>query len=184
MTRTFFLLLLLLAGGSGRAPAQSSPEDAAKAFSGTLKAGDWPGAARLMHPQALKQLRALFEPFMATTGMEQLGAQLFGLHSNAEFASTPDTVLFAAFLRAMLTKDPDLAKAMRTAEVSPLGHVDAGTDTVLVVSRMVLTVSGVSITQFDVMPFSLDQGKWRGLLKADFTNMAALFQKVAGTRRS
>jgi hypothetical protein len=47
-----------------------------------------------------------------------------------------------------------------------------------------VSVKGMTISQFDVMPFVYDQGRWWGILKADFTNMAAMLQQALGTRKS
>ena len=156
--------------------AGGTPEAAAQAFGQALKANDWAAAARMMHPEALKQLRDLFEPMLSTPGAEGMGAELFGAPSNAELALLPDTVMFANFLENVLNQQPGLSDAMRTAQIDPLGHVQAG-DTALVVSRMAFTVEGMTISQFDVMPFINDGGQWKGLLKADFTNMAAMIKR-------
>jgi hypothetical protein len=160
-----------------QAAGGATPEAAAQAFGNALKANDWAAAARLMHPDALKQLRALFTPMLSIPGAESMGAELFGARSNADLATLPDTVMFASFLRNVLNQQPGLADAMRTSTFTPLGHVKAEGDTVLVVSRMAFTVEGMTVSQFDVMPFILDEGQWRGLLKADFTNMATMIRR-------
>jgi hypothetical protein len=50
---------------------------------------------------------------------------------------------------------------------------------VLVVTRMRLTAAGgVTVIQFDVMPFMRDGPNWKGLLKTDFTNMAAMLKSL------
>jgi len=183
MRRLLWIAALLLVPASFAA-AQATPEEAAAAFGAALKANDWPAAARLMHPQALQQLRGMFEPLIAMPGVEQLGDRLFGAHSQAEFAAIPDTILFASFLRASLSQQPGLTDAMRTAVISPLGHIAAGGDTVLVVSRVAISIDSLTITQFDVMPFVPLDGRWRGLLKADFTNMAKLLERSLNARRS
>jgi hypothetical protein len=164
--------------------AQSTPEAAATLFGAAIRESDWAAAARLMHPSALKQLRQLFEPLIAAPNMEELGAQLFGVHSAAELATVPDTILFATFLLNVMAQQAGLGEALRTATIEPLGHVAQGADTMLVVSRLTLRVEGVSISQFEVMPFVSDRGRWWGLLKADFTNMAALMQKALDRRPS
>lgn len=163
--------------------AQATPEAAATQFGEAVRNNDWAAAARIMHPSALKQLRQLFEPLIAAPNMGDLGVQLFGVHSTAELATTPDTILFATFLRSVMAQQAGLGEALRTATIEPLGHVAQG-DTMLVVSRLTLSVQGVSISQFEVMPFVTDQGRWWGLLKADFTNMAALMQKALDRRPS
>jgi hypothetical protein len=163
---------------------QVDPEGAARVFSHAIKVNDWSAAARAMHPHALKQLRELFQPLVNAPGGDQLLSQLFGVPSAAAFAKMPDTVMFANFLRAAVGQEAGMAEALRTANVTPLGHIQASGDTVLVVSRTTLTVQGVTITQFEVMPFVREGGRWWGLLKADFTNMAALLRRSLGAKAS
>lgn len=184
MLRPLALCALLAYAVPAPGAAQDTPEAAATAFGNALRANDWAATARLMHPTALRQLRTLFEPIVAAEGMEQVGTRLFGTTSAAAFASTPDTVLFAAFLRNVLASQQGFGEALRGATIQPLGHVAQGADTMLVVSRMTLTIEGVTISEFDVMPFVHDQGRWWGILKADFTNMAAMMQRALGARKS
>lgn len=143
-----------------------------------VRRNDWPAAARLMHPDALQQLRNLFQPFLAMPDMGELGPELFGT-PNADLAATPDTVLYARFLGKVMAQLPGMDRALQGATITPLGHVPGGADTVLVVNRMVLTLDGMTISQFDVMPFRYERGKWWALLKSDFTNMAAMLQRAA-----
>lgn len=152
------------------------------AFGEALKANDWSAAARLMHPSALHQLRELFEPLTGAPRAGDIATQLFGVSSAAELATTPDTVLFARFLQTVLSQQAGVAEMFRSASLTPLGHVNQPGDTVFVVSRMTMTVEGITVTSFDVMPFLLYQGAYRGLLKADFTNFAAMLQARLGKR--
>ena len=168
---------LLLAIAAPVATAQSTPEAAANAMGETVSRSDWAAVARAMHPDALRQLRQLFSPFMSRPGMEGAGPQLFDT-PNAEFESVPDTILFARFLSRVMGQLEGSGAALRGARFTALGHVAGGADTVLVVSRMVMTYEGVSITQFDIMPLRFDRGKWWGLLKTDFTNIATMLQNV------
>jgi len=167
-----------------RAHAQGTPEAAAAAYGAAIKANDWPAAARMMHPTALKQLRDLIAPLVASPAGGEMGLQLLGVHSSAELAATPDTVLFATFLRNVMAQQAGLGDALRSATIVPLGHVAGGGDTVFVVSRMTMSVEGVELKTFDVMPFLLLDGQWRGLLKSDFTNMAAMLRRALGTHPS
>ena len=160
--------------------AQETPEAAAEAFGATVRTGDWAGAARLMHPQALKQLHDLFVPLVTSPKAGDLATQLFGVSSPAELASTPDTVLFAHFLGVVMSQQEGLVDALRGSNMVALGHVMASGDTVLVVSRLSMAVEGITISSFDVMPFLLYQGHYRGLLKTDFTNMAEMLKARLG----
>lgn len=160
-----------------QAQAQSTPEAAAEAMGAALSRSDWPAAARAMHPGALRQLRDVFRPLVTAPGMEEVGPQIFDT-PGTEFEAVPDTVLFARFLGKVMGQLEGAGEALRTARFTALGHVTGGADTVLVVSRMVMSVEGVTITQFDVMPMRYEDGRWWGLLKADFTNIAAMLQNA------
>ena len=184
MRCTILIGTLLVCALPDRGAAQDTPEAAAAAFGDAMRANDWATTARLMHPAALHQLKTLFEPIIEAAASEDLDVQVFGVHSSAEYLSTPDTVLFASFLQYVVTRENGIGEAMRTAVITPLGHVAQGPDTMLVVSRITVSVKGMTISQFDVMPFVYDQGRWWGILKADFTNMAAMLQQALGTRKS
>jgi hypothetical protein len=175
-------LVLLALPTAGR--AQTTPEAAAQTYGNAIKANDWAAAARLMHPAALNQLRSLFGPLITSPGGDEIGLQIFGVHSGAEWAAMPDTVLFAMMLRFTMSREAGLAEALQSATIVPLGHVPAGGDTVLVVSRMTFDIGGISLGQFEVMPFLLADGRWWGLLKVDFRNMAAMLQGALGDSES
>jgi hypothetical protein len=180
MLRPLLVLALVLGVSTQPGRAQSTPEQAAQAFGQALRDTNWAGAARLMHPNALRQWRALFGPLVAIPEMEELSTTLFGV-SPQDFETTPDTLLFAAFLKNALAQQEGMTEALGMSQTSPLGHVALG-DTMLVVTRTAVTVEGIPITEFDVMPFIFDQGRWWGLLKSDVTNMAALMQRAIEER--
>src|SRR5438105_1852702 len=106
--RSLVPLIIGLAMASETLAAQATPEAAATAFGTAFAAGDWAGAARLMHPAALRQLRELFSLALTNDKLAQARQQLFGIQSAAEAAATPDTVLFAAFLQNMFKKQPGM----------------------------------------------------------------------------
>ena len=177
MKRVLWLIVAVTVAPVAKAAAQATPEAAATAFGTAFAAGDWAGAARLMHPAALRQLRELFSLALTNDKLGEARQKLFGLQSVAEATATPDTALFAAFLKNLMSRQPGFLEAMKTATITPIGHVQQG-DTVLVVTRIGLKAGGVAMTQFDVMPFLRDGQVWRGALKADFTNMAAMLKSL------
>jgi hypothetical protein len=160
--------------------AQGTPEAAATAFGAAIKGADYAAAARIMHPSALRQLHQLFAPLVTAPKAGDMAKQLFGVESASAFASTPDTVLFARFLQTVMAQQAGVGEALRTAKIEALGHVAGSGDTALVVSRMTMTIQGITLSTFDVMPFTLYEGRYRGLLKADFTNMAAMLRSRLG----
>lgn len=173
--RTFPLLAAAAIIAAVPLQAQSTPEAAAEAFGATIKANDWAGAARLMHPDALHQLRGLLEPLLTEAGTGEVTKQIFGVGSAAELSATPDTILFSSLLKTVMNQQ-GLAAALSTATFKALGHIDQPGDTVLVVSKMTMQVEKLTISTFDVMPFLLYQKQYRGLLKADFTNLVAMLK--------
>src|SRR5256885_2356701 len=100
------IVFALAVAPGARAVAQATPEAAASAFGTAFAAGDWAGAARLMHPAALRQLRDLFSLALTNDKLGQARQQLFGLQSVAEASATPDTALFAAFLKSLTSRQP------------------------------------------------------------------------------
>jgi hypothetical protein len=163
-------------GTAASTASNGTPESAARVFAEALRSGDFAAAARAMHPSALHQFRTLFQPMLSAPKTREAARQMFGM-TLEQLAVAPDTVLFAALLKTMLAQEEGLADAMRSATIEPLGHVARG-DTMLVVTRTTIAVEGVSMTQFDVMPFILDDGQWWGLLKADLTNLAAMMNRA------
>jgi hypothetical protein len=160
--------------------SQTTPEQAASDFAGAIKSGDWSKAAGLMHPNALSQLRTLFEPIVSTPGGQEVAKQIFEINSAAEFKSVPDTLLFARLMKAVSTQQ-GMGDALKNSTITPLGHISQPGDTVFVVSRVGVNVEGLELTTFEVMPFLLYQGQYRALLKADFTNMANMLRKQLGS---
>lgn len=178
--RHALLLCALAVLAPGAAVAQHQPEEAATQFGAALHSEDYAAAARLMHPAALRQLREFFAPMVANAQGAELAKQVFGVESSAAFAAMPDTVLFANFLRTVLNSQPGLGKAMRESKLEILGHVSGQGDTALVVTRTTMSIQGTTLSTFDVMPFAQFEGQYRGLLKADFTNMAAMLKARLG----
>jgi hypothetical protein len=160
--------------------SQKTPEQTAVDFGTAIKSGDWSKAAQIMHPNALSQLRTLFEPIVSTPGGAQVAAQIFQINSAEEFKAAPDTLLFARLMKAVSAQQ-GMGDALRNSTITPLGHIAQAGDTVFVVSRVGLSVEGIDLTTFEVMPFLLYQGQYRALLKADFTNMAKMLRKQLGS---
>lgn len=156
---------------------QPGPEAAAQQYADAIQRGDYAAAARLTHPAALRQLRELFEPLLESEMFDQIGP-LFSLRSPADLKTTADTTLFAALIKNVFTQQAGFGEALRTAKTTILGHVVGGADTTFVITRTELSIEGVKISQFDVMPFARLEGQWRALLKADISNMAAMMRRA------
>ena len=181
--RSFMLALGFLALPAAAACAQRAdeePVEVAARYVAAMKMGDYETMADLVHPEALSQLRNLFEPLLESPAGPALARELLGVASAAQAAELPDEDYFAGLMRFVVSQQPGFDEALRTAEVEMLGHVKEGSDTVHVVYRLDLMVEGISLTQIDVFSMKRFDGTWRGLLKGDLTNMAAALRQAVG----
>jgi len=154
------------------------PESVATQFVGTMRALDWTGMARLMHPSALHQLRELLTVLIQAPSADDLRQQLLGVRSVAAAESLSDTAVFAGLMHATLERDQGLADVMKSARMQVLGHINEGPDTVHVLYRMTLVVDSTPITRMDVASFARSPIGWRGLLKGDVTALAARLRRM------
>jgi len=157
-------------------PDLSTPEKAAMAYMGAMRAGDAMGMARLMHPEALALLRSTLGTVLLTKDAAPFRDQLF---PGRDVAALSDTEFFAGFLRFAMTQDPDLAQIMRTARMSVVGSVPEA-ETVHVLMRLTMTIEGITASKLEVFSAKRDGSRWLGLLSGDFEIMTAALQRAFG----
>jgi hypothetical protein len=157
------------------ATSAETPEQVTEQMIAAMKAKDWAGMARLMHPEALKELRSLFDLVLVSQdpGDAELRQQLFGVASVAEAKALPDTLIFANLMNGVMAEQGGLGDVLATAEVKVLGHVQESVDTVHVVYRMSMSMDEISISMMDVASMTRYGNTWRGMLKGDLRAMAA-----------
>ncbi len=164
------------------APAtRASPEGVTGLYMGALRSGAYDSAAVLMHPDALHQLRTMFEPIVRADSSGEVARQLFGLTTPAGFRELSDTALFARFLRTVMNASPELKQIMGGADVRVIGHVNDGPDSAYVVYRMHVTLGGISVSKVDAAATKRLGSEWRMLLTGDIENMAAGLRARFGT---
>ncbi len=174
------IAVLLLVALTARAPrAQTSqpqtpetPEQVTDRFVTAMRSSDWLGMASLMHQNALKEMHQLLAGVFEAPNAGPIRQQLLGVTTVQQAQALSDTAVFAALMR-MTSQDTDVAQLLKTAKVQVLGHVSEGADTVHVVYRMAMTINGIPITKMDVMSLARSPVGWRGLLKGDFSALAA-----------
>src|SRR5882762_7660604 len=156
------------------APAQTAetPEQVTERFVAAMRAADLQGMASLMHQNALKEMRNLLAGVFEAPNAGPIRQQLLGVTTLEQSRALSDTAVFASLMR-MTMQDADVAELLKSAKVQVLGHVNEGADTVHVVYRMVMTINGIPITKMDVMSLARSPVGWRGLLKGDFSALAA-----------
>jgi hypothetical protein len=157
---------------TAQAQTSETPEQVTDRFITAMRAADWQGMASLMHQNALKEMRQLLAGVFEAPNAGPIRQQLLGVTTLQQAQALSDTAVFAALMR-MTTQDADVAELLKSAKVQVLGHVNEGADTVHVVYRMAMTINGIAITKMDVMSLARSPVGWRGLLKGDFSALAA-----------
>lgn len=154
--------------------AQSdSPRQVAQNMLNAMRTSDWGKAATLMHPDALRQLRALFDPILTLESQEGDGIreQVFGFPSRQSAVTASDSSVFAG-LMTFTSQQGGLAEALSTSRFQYLGSVEEGKDTVHVVGRIHMSIDSIPISQMEVISLMRFGSTWRGMLKGDLVAMA------------
>jgi len=180
MTLSLLAALCLLQAAPSPAPAQAaaatadteSAQQVTMHFIDAMRANDWDGVAKLMHPGALHQLREFFSVLFESPDAEPIRRELLGVSTIAEARAMSDTALFVSLLR-MSTRSPEMSDVFKSAKVQILGQVNEGRDTTHVVYRMQMTLEGTPVTTMDVFSLARSPAGWRGLLKGDMAAVAA-----------
>jgi hypothetical protein len=182
MKGSAFILACFSLTISSPLPAQSeTPEVVAQLYVSAMRQGDWQGMSRLMHPEALRQLRILLGPMLEAPEAEELREAVLGLRTAADARALGDTALFAGFLKAVAGQSPELERVLKGARTEIIGKVSEGADTVHVLMRVTLTVEGIQVSQMDIWTACRYGNTWRGMLKGDMAALAAALKKTVGT---
>jgi len=174
------ILLLPLAGPAEA--QESTPEATASAYMQAVRAGNWAGMAKLMHPEALNQLRTLMQPLFASNAPEadDFRQRFLGVRTAREAAALSDTTVFANFVRSLNEQNPTAAQALQAATIEEIGHVSEGPDVAHVVYRATLDVEGMTISNVNVLTVKRSGDDWRVLLTGDYSALATALRQALG----
>jgi hypothetical protein len=158
-----------------------TPESVTLDYLDAMRRRDWNDIARLTHPDAFGELRALLQPLFESSLPEadDFRQQFLGVRTLGEAQALTDTTVFINFLRFVGERVPALEDESRRAVTEPVGHF-VHADTAYVVYRSTTTMQGMPISTLSV--FSLRQvgDTWRGLLTGDFTALATALRQALG----
>jgi len=174
----FLITAVLLAPPMLPAQTGETPTAVATRFVDAMRVAQWDSMAALMHPEALRHLRELLTPVLESPAAADARQQLFGFRDPRQAARLSDAEVFGALMRATIASDPATLDALKSATLETLGEVPEGRDTVHVVYRLTLELSGIRMSRMDVMTLRRYHGTWRGLLKGDVSALAALLRRT------
>lgn len=174
---TQFRALVLLCLCALPVCGQETPEAVAKDFMEAFRAADWPKAAGVMHPEALKQLRSMFGPLIALAEKKEKERQqieeLFGVKNKAEFDKLSDAEVFAKLFDLVAAVSPETKSALNSSSFDIIGNVAEAPDRMHVVYRMHLKLpipnlaEPIAFSKLDVMTLRKFENTWRAELKGD-----------------
>ena len=164
--------LFVLAPVCSAQAAAATPEEVARQMLTLTRAGDWPGYAKLLHPEALVALQRMFHDVVAGDASHEAGKQLFGVADLAAFDALPASEVFQRMM-ATLTKIPQFAAALASAEGVIVGSVAEGSDLVHVVFRLSASAESLTFSRVSAMTLRKFDGQWRALLSGNIEGIAA-----------
>jgi len=165
-----------------RPPDASTPEAATLSLVESIRAADYERMADLMHPDALEELRRLFEPILEAPEMADFRQEIFGVSSTDSATALSGRAIYETIISFALGSDPATAAAMQSVRAEVVGHVAEG-DTAHVVYRMNMNVEGFELAQTAVASFREHEGRWLGLLTADIRGMIAGLRQALEQQR-
>ena len=165
-------------------PAQATPESVASRYMEAMRRGDWAASARLMHPDALRQLKQMFRPIVLAEPTHQVGITFFNVRTPAEYDRLPSEQAFERLMRGLIQMRPELRSAVATSQFEIIGHVTEAPDVAHVVYRMKVTTQGIGVTKTAVMSLRRSGASWRGLLSGDIEGLAAALSRAGIPRGS
>lgn len=180
MKKAFFRTILVAALAAGlafsafsqtQAQNPDSPESVAKAYFAAMQAGDWDKCASLLHPEALGSMKRTFAAIISADVSGGAAKAIFGLKTNEEFAQLTGSAIFERLMNFMVGAVPEMKTALAASKSTILGKVTEGVDLAHVVYRTQIKMSGVEVSEVELMSFKKQGATWRGLLNADMEEM-------------
>jgi hypothetical protein len=171
------VLFLICVGGT--IPAQTSevsPETVAERYTAATRAGNWLGAAQLMHPEALSQLKQVFAPLVEVAPQE-VGVSFFNVRSKKEYDQLSNVTVFERLMRNFSKQSPETAIALSASDTKIIGHVKEKPDLAHIVYRINTKVGDVSVSKTAVMTLKKDGESWRTLLTGNIEGLAAVLSR-------
>ncbi len=183
--RLFFVLAYLCTfTGIGAYAQTQTPEDAAKASMDYTSKGDWSAYAKMMHPEALAELRRMFQPLVAGDKSGEIAEIFFGVKTAKQFDALSDVGVFEALMINITKNIPGFTDALKTVDFKIVGTVTEGEELAHVVYRGDAKVGGINISNTTVMTLRRHQGQWRLILDSNIEGLAATISaKLSGSKK-
>jgi len=138
--------------------------------------------ARAMHPEALRQFRAVMSAVVDAAAKDGKADQVLRIFPSVKdvqgLKKLDDVTFFADYLRGVTGHDPALKSALAHSKIEVLGHVAEGKETAHVVYRMSTKVDGEDVDGLmSVASLRKDGPRWAMLLSSDVEAMTLMMKQ-------
>jgi hypothetical protein len=158
------------------ARAAAPPEEIARGYMDSVKAGDMERVGTYMHPAALEKFKGILVQLAAVIGNVDAETDpkkntaikiLFGEEKPAGIKDALPKNLFVHFLANLSQAMPMLRQMLNDSTYEFIGHVDEGGNQTHVVYRATLTTGGTAVTKMEVITLKRDGEEWKVMLTGD-----------------
>lgn len=175
--------LAAVARASTEARAADGAEGFVRHFHATLRSRNWNEVARLMHPAALAEFRAILRPVLMSTDPKASEVRLAftGSDSAVTIDAMPDAAFFTAVTSRVFALMPkDVTDTLFTSAATVIGSVAENADTTHVVCRVRMSMGGATATVMEVVTARRTADGWAAMLDGSF---AAAFRELGARAR-
>lgn len=169
MAFSAFLIFALAVSAFSQTP--ESPEAVAKAYFAAMQAGNWDKCADLMHAEALSSMKRTFGTIIKADESGEAAKVMFGLKNKAEFEQLGGAAIFERLMNFITGAVPDMKTALASSTTMVLGKVNEGVDLTHVVYRTQIKMSGVEVSEVELISLKKSGATWRALLTSDMEEM-------------
>lgn len=161
---------------------------AAAAAQDDLAKGDFDKYASRYHPEALESFKKMMLPIFELAAQDTSGesgtAQIFGqaFKDLEEVRRMSPEKFFSSVFRVLMGSTPSMKDALAGAKVESLGYV-AEADLAHVVTRMKVSMMGMSVTKLTVVTMKKQGDDWKMMLSGDIEGMANAMKMSAEMRK-
>ncbi len=163
----------------------TAAEAVISAYMGAIRVGDWQKAGKLLHPEALAEMRQVFVALTAADPTGQAAKQLFNLGDGESLETLPPADVYARFMSALVGQTDGLKDLLASTQVETLGAVSESGGLSHVVYRLTRTATGQPPTiQVEVLTVKKAGAEWRSMVPPDVAGILASIRSSLAQREA
>jgi hypothetical protein len=158
------LLLLIVTSAFGQSSDERTSDEIVRDFNNYSLREDWSGMTALIHPDSMKEFRAVM---LAMADKPDTIRLLFGVRSKAELDALTDADMFERIFANLKAAEPGMDAAIKSMQLVVVGSVDEAPDLRHIIYRVKFDLFANPFTAVDLYTLKRYQKSWRVLLKEE-----------------